>query len=163
MDNISKEKKCILEKIVLDIREMIENASSSAKEQQEEANFHQGAMESRYDTFKEEAQYMVYAQERRIQELTNYLVQVNMLISKIEKVSNFTYIELGSCFEVKDITTEAITRYFVVPFFTFNECQINNVKYKFVTRKSPVVQQFLGLKCLDLSKTNKNLLVVNIN
>lgn len=163
MNDIAKEKKYILEKIVIDIRAMIENASSSAKEQQEEANFHQGAMESRYDTFKEEAQYMVYAQERRIQELTNYLVQVNMLISKIEKGFDFNYIEIGCCFEVKDITTESIIRYFIVPFFTFNECEINNMKYKFVTRKSPVVQQFLGLKISDLSKTNKNLLVININ
>ncbi|KZS22763.1 hypothetical protein BMY_0590 [Wohlfahrtiimonas chitiniclastica] len=29
------------------------------KEAQEEANYHKGAMESRYDTFKEEAQYLV--------------------------------------------------------------------------------------------------------
>ena len=82
MNNLSEEKKSILIKIKTEINTMIETAKESAKFYQEEANSHQGAMESRYDTFKEEAQYMVSGQQRRVNELTEYLVNINLLISR---------------------------------------------------------------------------------
>lgn len=45
-----------------ELRRMCELAIAGAHEAQQEANYHIGAMESRYDTFKEEAQYLTEAQ-----------------------------------------------------------------------------------------------------
>lgn len=45
---------------------MLDSAEQGRQEAQEEANYHGGTMESRYDTFKEEAQYLAGAQTRLI-------------------------------------------------------------------------------------------------
>ena len=48
----------------------IEEQEENRQQAQSEANSHVGAMESRYDTFKEDAQYLSAGFERRIRELT---------------------------------------------------------------------------------------------
>ena len=52
----------LLEDLQAELRRMLVVARVNAHEAQQEANYHIGAMESRYDTFKEEAQYLTEAQ-----------------------------------------------------------------------------------------------------
>jgi hypothetical protein len=47
----------------------ISDAESARQDAQTEANYHVGAMQSRYDSFKEEAQYLAAGQTKRIFEL----------------------------------------------------------------------------------------------
>lgn len=63
--------------------EMINSASQSASQSQSEANAHKGAMESRYDTFKEEAQYLSGAQRARISDLERFKTNTEKLMQSI--------------------------------------------------------------------------------
>jgi len=57
--------KQVLEKLKTDLMRTIKQRD----EAQQEANSHVGAMESRYDTFKEEAQYLVSGCNKQIEKL----------------------------------------------------------------------------------------------
>ena len=60
----------IATQVLKNVEAELERAIDEQKEAQSEANSHVGAMESRYDTFKEEAQYLAAAHGKRIQDLT---------------------------------------------------------------------------------------------
>ena len=57
----------------------IEEQEANRKQAQSEANSHVGAMESRYDTFKEDAQYLSAGYERRIRKLSEQRTQLGAL------------------------------------------------------------------------------------
>ncbi len=69
-----------------ELRRMCELAIAGAHEAQQEANYHIGAMESRYDTFKEEAQYLTEAQKLRLLTLQGQLQECIRLHSLLGKV-----------------------------------------------------------------------------
>ena len=56
-----------------ELERQIQNAEQAAQEAQKDANGHIGAMESRYDTFKEEAQYMSMGELRELWQKTKLL------------------------------------------------------------------------------------------
>lgn len=66
----------------------IENALEAQKDAQKEANSHKGAMESRYDTFKEEAQEKVAQFEVIIRRLRGE-VQALMIMAQQPIANNF--------------------------------------------------------------------------
>ena len=71
------------EKIIDQLIELLKIARdieiNRQKTSQNEANMHIGAMESRYDTFKEEAQYLAGAQEIRSYNLNQNIVDLQKL------------------------------------------------------------------------------------
>ena len=62
-------KESLIKKHYEELTNMLLVAEKSISEAQKEANYHIGAMQSRYDTCKEEAQYLVDAQKIRCNEL----------------------------------------------------------------------------------------------
>ena len=130
--------------------ERIKRAEKSVRDFQEEANYHKGAMESRYDTFKEEAQYMVDANKERLISLSAYLTRTKQLI-EIIKNHDLTenVISLGKCFEIQ--RDQTIKHFFVVPFANIPNCTINNKQYILIGSSSPVYKIFKGLKVNDFS------------
>lgn len=80
-----------------ELRRMCELAIAGAHEAQQEANYHVGAMESRYDTFKEEAQYLTEAQKLRLLTLQGQLqecVRLHSLLAKQQRPNQ--HIQLGA-------------------------------------------------------------------
>lgn len=78
------------------LEEKIQVFLSSQKDAQDEANYHKGAMESRYDTFKEEAQDKV----ARLEIIIRQLKEEKQILMHMEhqKISNnfFSFITLTS-------------------------------------------------------------------
>lgn len=64
------------------LKEMIDDA-------QEEANFHKGAMSSRYDTFKEEAQAKRDSYAKQLQGIINTMTLVSKIPNKLCSVGQF--------------------------------------------------------------------------
>ncbi len=62
-------KRRLLERLLEEYGEMLDRARRAMRAAQGEANEHKGRAESRYDTFREEAQYLAGGQARRVQEL----------------------------------------------------------------------------------------------
>ena len=71
----------LFKQVVEALRAEREKAEQARDAAQEEANQHVGRMESRYDTFREEAQYAVAAQEKRILEYEKRIQQVEELLT----------------------------------------------------------------------------------
>lgn len=95
---------------------MLNQAKSSISDAQAEANYHIGAMQSRYDTFKEEAQYLVAAQKIRVIELEDKISQCIELILKIEKNKvKFDKVELGAFFCVRNHEKNIDKYFFITP------------------------------------------------
>lgn len=77
---------------------MLATAKEGRKNAIEESQYHKGAMESRYDTFKEEAQYLMVAQDARIAELNSTIAVLKPLLEQQgtlnTKVGVFSLVEL---------------------------------------------------------------------
>ncbi len=90
----------ILEEIIATTRSAIETAETGRKTAEKESRFHKGAMQSRYDTFKEEAQYLAGAFEKNLSELRQQLGTLEVLRNnppKIEHGSLYALIKLEDC------------------------------------------------------------------
>ena len=117
---------------------------------QQEANSHIGAMESRYDTFKEEAQYLVSACNRQIEalnmdiaNLSSFIINSSLLIEKSSKIS------VGSF--VKIIDDEKVFCIFILPVGGGLETEIDGEKVKILTVKAPMIKAILGKTCGEVS------------
>lgn len=100
----------IIEKAIHELEEQIQVAQNAADEAQTDANSHVGAMESRYDTFKEEAQYLSAAQRIRAAELTRLLAKTKELLERLrwEQEKSET-VQLGSLVTILDENDEETT------------------------------------------------------
>lgn len=143
--SIKDEKISIIENIKLSLIKMIEQTQSAITDAQAEANYHIGAMQSRYDTFKEEAQYLATAQKIRLIELEGNLSQCNFLIEKLSNSDfKFSKVELGAFFSVKSDIKER--HYFIVPIGSGKVEKINDTDVLCVNLDAPVIKQYIGLK-----------------
>ena len=75
----------IIKSIKIELLQMQAQTKLSISNAQAEANYHIGAMQSRYDTFKEEAQYLVAAQQIRLINIERDLYLCDEIIYKISK------------------------------------------------------------------------------
>ncbi len=63
----------LLDHVIERLEVMLNRAEQAREDAQSDANAHLGRQQSRYDTFKEEAQYLAAAHERRIAEIASWL------------------------------------------------------------------------------------------
>ena len=110
---------------------------------QEEANAHKGAMESRYDTFKEEAQSKKDAYSRQLMEKG----KVVSLISSINPSRLLNKVETGAI-----VVTDKYS--FFISYHIFDDpIVIHDVAYILVSAGSPLGKSFQGKKKDDLVST----------
>lgn len=91
-------KASLLSLAIADIEEQIAAAERGRKDAIEESKAHKGAMASRYDTFKEEAQYLAGGFAARIQELSSQLAALKSLQMRLaanSKVSGGAIVEVS--------------------------------------------------------------------
>lgn len=131
-------KKQLLDECKRIIEREIINTKRAMDEAQEEANSHKGAMESRYDTFKEEAQYKAGAYARKLIQLNQQLTQLNLM--KIEINNN---VKLGSIIITND------KKYFVIGYLSSEPICVDGESFNLISLSSPLGQKFFNKKAGD--------------
>lgn len=136
-------KERLIKKHYEELTNMLLVAEKSIIEAQKEANYHIGAMQSRYDTFKEEAQYLVDAQKIRCNELKSLIHKTSDLIKNISSIKPDN-IKEGVCFTLTDGTDQK--HFFIIPSGLGGVMNVNDRKYLCVSENAPVIKPFLGKK-----------------
>ena len=105
-----------LTELIINVLEKERDASiEGEKVSKDEAASHVGAMESRYDTFKEEAQYRASGHARRRSEIDASLHAVATFKDDRRCFVNADRVRLGALVTVVDYTSKDTTTYFIVP------------------------------------------------
>ncbi len=158
-------KETLLDLVIADIEKQIETAEQGRKDAVEESKAHKGAMASRYDTFKEEAQYLAGGFAARIQELTSLLVVLKSLRTRIATNSK---VSGGAIVEVEDTDTGVKTRYFLLPAGGGHVYEVNGEQYSTLTIQAPLARSLFGKAEGDeteitIQGTTKHLLIVSVS
>lgn len=110
---------------------------------QTEANSHIGAMESRYDTFKEEAQYRVDAVNGKLEILKSEKILLAQVAAAVPK---------NNMFSIIDISTAQI---FLAPVLGGDKIDVGDRKaLQIMTHKSPLGKLLLNVEAGDEVKIN---------
>lgn len=158
-------KTSLLDLAIANIEQQIEAAERGRKDALEESKFHKGAMASRYDTFKEEAQYLAGGFVARIQELSSQLSalkSMQMRLAAKNKVSG------GAIVEVEDVNAGVKTKYFLLPAGGGETYEVNGEQYSILTIQAPLARVLFGKAEGDeaeitIQGTTKHLLVVSVS
>ena len=123
------------------ISEQIRNAEVGRRDAEQEAAAHKGAMASRYDTFKEEAQYKAAGYARQIQELDRVLSafrNLKMNPPAIRKGSIYSIIELKDCDSGEE------KKYFLLPAGGGMVYRVEGEEIAVLTVGSPLALALIG-------------------
>ena len=134
-------KKVILGRVIGDILSQLETAEKGRQFAVDESKAHKGAMQSRYDTFKEEAQYLAGAQNKQRQELARTLADLKSLKNdppKIVRGSSYALIEVESCHDGRR------TKYFLLPAGGGNTYEVGGEVITVLTLGSPIARALIG-------------------
>lgn len=137
----------ILMKCIEILQSEINETKKAMDDAQEEANSHKGAMESRYDTFKEEAQYKAGAYAKKLVQLNRQLSQIQLVKPTIQNVAQF-----GALVESEDKT------YFLIGYFGPEPIRINNIEIFPVSISSPLGRLLINKKAGDEINLNGKLI-----
>ena len=152
---VNTEKVVVLKKVKAILVDMLNQAKSAIVDAQAEANYHIGAMQSRYDTFKEEAQYLVAAQQIRVIDLEQKISQCDNLIIKLNSPNfKFNTIEMGAMFSVIDFDGNKRRYFFITPGGNGIVENINNKPILCVSIDAPVIKAYVGLSENDYPDTD---------
>jgi len=152
------DKKKILEVIIADYKDKLERYKRSMEEAQQEANYHKGAMESRYDTFKEEAQMLKEGFAKQFNETNEVLkilqsYKMNIIDKKFNKALP------GAI--VKCIVNDKDERnFFIIKRVHFNEYNINDICITTLNSDAPLAKKLLNLEEGDEIEFNNDLLEI---
>jgi transcription elongation GreA/GreB family factor len=138
-------KKAIFSILAGKAEDMAMRAKEGRDEAQREANSHIGAMESRYDTFKEEAQYLAGAQQRRLQEMTAASLKIGEVANNSRLMSrSFSRVAIGCLVTLIDVDTERETCLVFSPALGGEKIQIGDQEFAVVTPESPIGKAMQG-------------------
>jgi len=155
----------LLDLVIADIEKRIESAEHGRKNAVEESKAHKGAMASRYDTFKEEAQYLAGGFAARIQELAPLLAALKSMRMRIPANSK---VSGGAIVEVENIDTGVKTKYFILPTGGGKIYEVDGEQYSALTLQAPLARALFGKTEGDeaeitIQGTTKHLLIVSVS
>ena len=134
--------------IVSQIMEELETQIGHVKAEKEhsinESKAHKGAMVSRYDTFKEEAQYLASGLSIVLTNLDKALGSLNFI-----KDHPPTVTDKGSIYtiiEVKNLDDNSLAKYFLLPAGGGNIYEIGEEKITVLNVAAPLARAFIGTK-----------------
>ena len=158
-------KETLLGLVIADIEKQIATSEQGRQDSIEESKAHKGAMASRYDTFKEEAQYLAGGFAARIQELSSQLAALKSMRTRLAANSK---VSGGAIVEVEDIDTGTKTKYFLLPYGGGNAYEVNGERYSTLTIQAPLARILFGKEERDeveitIQGTTKHLLVVSVS
>jgi len=118
---------------------MLARAESDRDFANRESASHKGAMASRYDTFKEEAQAMAAAQEIRIAELRTALDSLRGMLddpgTKLEQPAS--RVRLGSIVTIRD-TDDHVAYYFIASAGGGETVEVDQRRIVVITPRAPL-------------------------
>lgn len=141
-------KREIFEKILAALGELRDTAEKAREAAQKEANSHVGAMESRYDTFKEEAQYEAAAQEKRTVEYRNGMSLITALMLSSDFNQPSTVARVGTIVRVVNDSEEQ-KHYILSPSGGGVEVSHEGINYFTLTPESPLGKEIIGREIGD--------------
>lgn len=163
---MEKLKRSVVSAVIVEIESMISTAEKERQKAIEESRYHKGAMESRYDTFKEEAQYLMAAQDLRIRDLSNTVSVLKVLLSKPivqkERIENYALVE------IEDADNGSSATYLILPEGGGISCDINGKSVFTISVTSPLAKALIGLSDgsdieLNVGATRKYFTVVSVS
>ena len=122
-------------------------AIQAAQKAQQDANEHKGAMESRYDTFKEESQYLSAAQQLRTATLEQAIFDTDRLAHSLEGLRH-DIVRVGSIVTVRD-DDDIERNYFIVPYSLGIQHLIAGQSTIIIGKDSPIASALLGASVGD--------------
>lgn len=133
-----------LTELLIDVLEKErKSALRGEKEAKEEAAYHKGAMESRYDTFKEEAQYMASGHVRRRIEIEQWLKELQAFSHDARCFFPSDNVHLGTIVTIGTYATGERVTYFVVPAGGGNTFDVNNESFTTLNTASPLAESMI--------------------
>lgn len=138
MENI---KTIILDRLIEEIEAQIKNAERGRLDALKESKAHKGAMESRYDTFKEEAQYLAGG-------FTARLVELGKILGALKSIRDFPpTVTKGSSYaivEAENLDDGSRTKYFLLPAGGGNTYEIGGEQITILSLGAPLAHAFIG-------------------
>lgn len=141
MDNL---KKSVVSAVIAEIESMISTAENDRQKAIEESRYHKGAMESRYDTFKEEAQYLMAAQDLRIRDLSSTVSVLKVLLSK--PIVQKERIETYALVEIEDTDSRTLKTYLILSEGGGVSCSVDGRSVFTISVTSPLARALVGLR-----------------
>lgn len=134
-------KKLVVVEVIRVTRSMLETAEKGRMDAIEESKHHKGAMQSRYDTFKEEAQYLMIAQDVRIGEMNSTIAVLESLLAR-PNVSS----KKAKVFSLVELEDEAGSpaSYLILPAGGGVTCTVNERKVTTINESSPLARALSG-------------------
>lgn len=162
MDKISIKSE-LIKLVMIQVEQKINHYSGEMKKAQEEANYHIGAMQSRYDTFKEEAQMLKDGFARQLNIASDILNKINMYSSMFEKNKKIDlYIKTGSIINIL-IDNKKEENYFIFFNMSNESFPILNEKYFVISPDAPISKELLNKEIGDeIDFRGKSMEVLNI-
>jgi hypothetical protein len=157
-------KSIILNRIIEEVEEQIRNAERGRLDAVEESKAHKGAMQSRYDTFKEEAQYLAGGFNAWLQErgkMLRILRSIQDYPPTITKCSGYAIVE------VENLDDGSSAKYFLLPAGGGNTYEVNEEKITVLNVGAPLARAFIGAVAGDelevkIQATTKRFSVVSV-
>ena len=161
MNNI---KTVIIDKIIEEVKSQIQNAERARLDAIIESKAHKGAMESRYDTFKEEAQYLAGGHNAQQIKLTKIL---DMLMSIRNNPLTITKGSVYAIVEVSDLEDGSTSKYFILPGGGGNTYDVDGKEITAINVSAPMARMFIGAVAGDkveikIQGTTKQFRVVSV-
>lgn len=139
------DKRKLLTQVVEFLLKNLTIAEQARDAAQREANSHVGAMESRYDTWKEENQYEVSAQELRIRDYQDSIERIRLLIESDKALESNGKVKIGSVV-VLESEQGAVKYYLVSPSGGGAIVKDGDISVFALTPDSPLGKQLLNLE-----------------
>ncbi len=136
----------ILDRVIEEVKAQIANSEQGLQSAMHDAKSHKGAMASRYDTFKEEAQYLASGHALQISELNKHLSSLTVLRGNM---TTLTTASVYALVEVEDHDNNSTTIYFFLPVGGGESYEVNGKVVEVISAGSPVGRAFFGKKVGD--------------
>lgn len=135
----------IFQLLIARLETMLDTARAEQEFAQKEANYHIGAMQSRYDTFKEEAQYLVEAQKRQIAELSAAQYELKHILAVANQSKHYTHIVSGCAVVILHIEedSEILRFYLLSPFGGGEEFELDGTPISLLSTGTALAQALL--------------------
>jgi len=157
-------KTVILDLVIQGVERQIRNAEQGRETAIKDSQSHKGAMESRYDTFKEEAQSLMGGFHIQISELSRIMAALRSIRGHslpITKGSGYAIMEIENC----DDGSKA--KYFLLPAGGGDTYDLDGEEITILTVSAPIARALIGTVPGDevevkIEKTIKRLRVISI-
>ena len=145
-------KRALLQDLCRRLETMIKDAQTVRKVSETESRAHKGAMESRYDTFKEEAQALAGGHGKRELHLTEELIQVQELLANDQVLAPANIVRAGAIVRVKDAKGGREIRYLLVTASGGIYLEVDGIEVSSLNSSTPLGRALLRKREGDIVK-----------